>query len=68
VEIDSRDKYFKRNDDLLLQQQTYSGDGDNHRVTIFTAADLEKAIENFCENRILDQGGQGTVYREMIMD
>ena len=51
-----------------MQQQISSSDGIVQKMTIFTIADLEKATDNFHENRILGQGGQGTVYKGMLMD
>ncbi|XP_074321117.1 putative wall-associated receptor kinase-like 11 [Silene latifolia] len=59
---------FKRNGGLLLQQQMSSNEGTLERTKVFTVAELEKATDNFNENRILGQGGQGTVYKGMLMD
>ena len=35
---------------------------------LFNSKDLEKAIDNFNVNRILGHGGQGTVYKGMLID
>ncbi|XP_074311359.1 wall-associated receptor kinase-like 2 [Silene latifolia] len=35
---------------------------------LFTVTELEKATDNFNDNRILGQGGQGMVYKRMLMD
>jgi len=35
---------------------------------LFYSKDLEKAIDHFNVNRILGQGGQGTVYKGMLAD
>lgn len=35
---------------------------------LFTSKELEKATDHFNENRILGQGGQGTVYKGMLTD
>ncbi|KAH9603630.1 hypothetical protein KSS87_012445 [Heliosperma pusillum] len=59
---------FKRNGGLLLQQQMSSNEGTVERTKVFTVSELEKATDNFNENRILGQGGQGTVYKGMLMD
>ncbi|GAB4835532.1 hypothetical protein Ancab_039510 [Ancistrocladus abbreviatus] len=61
-------KFFKRNGGLLLQQQITSNEGVVDKTKIFTINDLEKATDNFNENRILGKGGQGTVYKGMLMD
>ncbi|KAL9248253.1 hypothetical protein vseg_021596 [Gypsophila vaccaria] len=66
--IKQKAKNFKRNGGLLLQQQMSSNEGIVDRNKIFTVTELEKATDNFNENRILGQGGQGTVYKGMLMD
>lgn len=38
------------------------------KLNFFTATKLEKATDGFNENRILGQGGQGTVYKGMLLD
>ncbi|KAK2995149.1 hypothetical protein RJ640_002402 [Escallonia rubra] len=62
-----KEKFFKRNGGLLLQQQT-SRDKGSIEETLFSAKELEKATDNFNENRILGRGGQGTVYKGMLTD
>ncbi|KAF8104201.1 hypothetical protein N665_0176s0016 [Sinapis alba] len=61
-------KFFKRNGGLLLQQQLDTNKGSIEKTRVFTSSELEKATENFSENRILGQGGQGTVYKGMLAD
>ncbi|CAH8385509.1 unnamed protein product [Eruca vesicaria subsp. sativa] len=60
--------FFKRNGGILLQQQLKTRDGNFEKTRIFTSRELEKATENFSDNRILGQGGQGTVYKGMLVD
>ncbi|XP_021866476.1 wall-associated receptor kinase-like 6 isoform X1 [Spinacia oleracea] len=69
-QIEQRSKFFKRNGGLLLQQQMISEGGviESTRVFTFTARELEKATDNFNNNRILGHGGQGTVYKGMLLD
>ncbi|KAD5960473.1 hypothetical protein E3N88_11945 [Mikania micrantha] len=64
-----KDMFFKRNGGLLLEQQISSGDDGNvDKTKLFTSKELEKATDHFNENRILGQGGQGTVYKGMLTD
>ena len=67
--IKRKEKFFKRNGGLLLQQQLSSSDVTIEKTTkLFNSKDLEKATDNFNVNRILGQGGQGTVYKGMLID
>ena len=67
--IKRKEKFFKRNGGLLLQQQLSSSEVTVEKTTkLFNSKDLEKAIDNFNVNRILGQGGQGTVYKDMLID
>lgn len=52
-------KFFKRNGDLLLQQELNTRQGNVEKTIIFSSTELEKATENFSENRVLGQGGDG---------
>ncbi|XP_059640622.1 wall-associated receptor kinase-like 2 [Cornus florida] len=62
-------KFFKRNGGLLLQQQLSSiNQGNVEKNKLFTSKELEKATDRFDDNRILGQGGQGTVYKGMLID
>ncbi|XP_050260506.1 wall-associated receptor kinase-like 1 isoform X2 [Quercus robur] len=67
--IKRKEKFFKRNGGLLLQQQLSSSEVTVEKTTkLFNSKDLEKATDNFNVNRILGQGGQGTVYKGMLTD
>nr|XP_034921297.1 wall-associated receptor kinase-like 22 [Populus alba] len=66
--IELKKKFFKQNGGLLLQQQLSSSDGSIQKTKIFTSKELEKATDRFNDNRILGQGGQGTVYKGMLAD
>ncbi|EOA33654.1 hypothetical protein CARUB_v10019823mg [Capsella rubella] len=66
--INQKKKFFKRNGGLLLQQQLTSTEGKVETTKVFSSRELEKATENFSSNRILGQGGQGTVYKGMLVD
>ena len=61
-------QFFKRNGGLLLEQQISSNKGTVEKTNIFTSEELEKATDNFNLNQILAQGGQGTVYKGMLID
>ncbi|KAJ9677121.1 hypothetical protein PVL29_022228 [Vitis rotundifolia] len=66
--LESKKRFFKRNGGLLLQQQISSDKVAFEKTKIFTSDELEKATDNFNKNRILGQGGQGTVYKGMLND
>ncbi|XP_039023474.1 wall-associated receptor kinase-like 22 [Hibiscus syriacus] len=67
-EIKLKKKFFKRNGGLLLQQQMFAKDGGLENTKIFTSKELDKATDNFNKNRVVGQGGQGTVYKGMLTD
>ncbi|KAF8007296.1 hypothetical protein BT93_K1329 [Corymbia citriodora subsp. variegata] len=67
-EIKLKEKYFKRNGGLLLESELSSPEGNVEKSKLFNSKDLEKATDNFNEDRILGQGGQGTVYKGMLTD
>uniref|UniRef100_A0A1J3HJJ8 Wall-associated receptor kinase-like 22 n=1 Tax=Noccaea caerulescens TaxID=107243 RepID=A0A1J3HJJ8_NOCCA len=62
-------RFFKRNGGLLLKKQLATEEGGNVETSkIFSSKELEKATDNFNKNRVLGQGGQGTVYKGMLVD
>jgi serine/threonine protein kinase len=66
--IKQKNMFFKRNGGLLLQQQLSSHETNVENTKLFNSKDLEKATDRFNVNRILGQGGQGTVYKGMLVD
>ncbi|KAL8546536.1 hypothetical protein ACS0TY_006318 [Phlomoides rotata] len=62
-----KQKLFKRNGGLLLQQQTNDG-ALGYKTKLYSAEELETATDHFNESRILGEGGQGTVYKGMLSD
>ncbi|KAL4598851.1 hypothetical protein ACB092_11G086900 [Castanea dentata] len=67
-EIKLKEKFFKRNGGLLLQQQLSSGENNVQKTKLFNSKELENATDGFNESRILGKGGQGTVYKGMLVD
>ncbi|KAL5854414.1 hypothetical protein ACOSQ4_004216 [Xanthoceras sorbifolium] len=67
-EIKRKEKFFKRNGGLLLQQQLNSFEAGADGSRLFNSRELDKATEHFNVSRILGQGGQGTVYKGMLTD
>ncbi|XP_009617916.1 wall-associated receptor kinase 2-like [Nicotiana tomentosiformis] len=69
----TKQRFFKRNGGLLLEQRiSLSGQSSNGNtlpgLKLFLKEELEKATDNFNERRILGRGGLGTVYKGMLAD
>ncbi|KAF8007157.1 hypothetical protein BT93_K1225 [Corymbia citriodora subsp. variegata] len=68
-EIKQKEKYFKTQWGILLQQHLSSSpEGNVARSKLFSFKDLEKPTDCFNKNRILGRGGQGVVYKGMLVD
>ncbi|KAH6769274.1 wall associated kinase 5 [Perilla frutescens var. frutescens] len=63
-----REKFFQQNGGFLLQQQLSSEKDPAESTKIFTAEELEKATNNYADDRILGRGGYGTVYKGILPD
>ncbi|GKC49939.1 wall-associated receptor kinase 2-like protein [Tanacetum coccineum] len=66
--IQLRHKLFQQNGGLLLQQRIMTNEGNVDSTKVFTAQELEKATNNYSEDRILGHGGYGTVYKGILSD
>ncbi|KAK2662152.1 hypothetical protein Ddye_000726 [Dipteronia dyeriana] len=66
--IKLKEKHFKQNGGLLLEQQLTTFDGSVDTCKLFNSKELDKATDHFNIDRILGQGGQGTVYKGMLAD
>jgi len=60
--------FFKQNSGLLLQQQLSSNHDTVKETKIFTLKELERAIGEFNEDKIVGQGGKCTLYEGMLED
>ncbi|PNY14222.1 wall-associated receptor kinase 2-like protein [Trifolium pratense] len=63
-----KEQFFQQNGGLLLQQQIVRHRGSTETTKVFTVEELNEATDNFNEDRILGQGGQGTVYKGVLQD
>ena len=65
-----KEKFFRQNGGILLQQQIAShiGSSSTETAKVFTVEELKKATNNFDEGRVLGQGGYGTVYKGVLQD
>ncbi|GAB2229132.1 hypothetical protein Droror1_Dr00023267 [Drosera rotundifolia] len=61
-------KYYKQNGGLLLDQRIAAKKDAVEGTIIFNSDELKKATDHFNADRILGQGGQGTVYKGMLTD
>ncbi|KAL5140795.1 Wall-associated receptor kinase-like 8 [Glycine soja] len=68
IEKKRKEKFFKQNGGLLLKQRLSSGEANVDKIKLFTLKDLDKATDHFNINRVLGKGGQGTVYKGMLVD
>ncbi|KAM5570035.1 hypothetical protein ABKV19_017180 [Rosa sericea] len=66
--LNRKKMFFKRNGGLLLEQQLSSGEVNVEKIKLFKSQELKKSTDNFNVDRILGQGGQGTVYKGMLED
>ncbi|KAG7982735.1 hypothetical protein I3843_04G067900 [Carya illinoinensis] len=67
--IKRKEKFFKQNGGLLLEQQLSTNNNVNIENTkLFNSKELEKATNHFSVDRIIGHGGQGTVYKGMLAD
>ncbi|KAM7478158.1 hypothetical protein LguiA_026371 [Lonicera macranthoides] len=53
---------------MAVKQLTSGEEGNIEKNKLFTSKELEKATDRYNENRILGQGGQGTVYKGILTD
>ena len=63
-----KEKYFKRNGGLMLQERLLSFEGNVQNCKLFNQKEIKKATENFSQSRVLGKGGQGTVYKGILTD
>ncbi|KAJ7965469.1 Wall-associated receptor kinase [Quillaja saponaria] len=61
--IKLKEKFFRQNGGILLQQQLSRQEGSAENARIFAADELKKATQNYDESLIIGTGGYGTVYR-----
>ncbi|XP_022768052.1 wall-associated receptor kinase 2-like [Durio zibethinus] len=66
--IKLKEKFFRQNGGLMLQQELSRRDSSTETAKIFSAEELEKATNNYDESRILGRGGYGTVYKGTLTD
>ncbi|KAG7980688.1 hypothetical protein I3843_05G195300 [Carya illinoinensis] len=70
MRIKRKEKFFKRNGGLLLQQQLFTNTNkvNVENTKLFNSKELEKATDDYSADRIIGHGGQGTVYKGMLAD
>ncbi|KAI4339703.1 hypothetical protein MLD38_024615 [Melastoma candidum] len=66
--LKQKEKYFRQNGGILLQQQLHERVGGssgsmNSSARIFSAEELKEATNDFNESRIIGRGGFGVVYK-----
>ncbi|VYS46764.1 unnamed protein product [Arabidopsis thaliana] len=63
-----RQQFFEQNGGGMLIQRLSVAGPSNVDVKIFTEEGMKEATDGYDENRILGQGGQGTVYKGILPD
>ena len=66
--INLREKFFKQNGGLILQQLLCGQENLTETARIFTTEELKKATNNYDETLIIGQGGFGTVFKGFLPD
>ncbi|KAI3467018.1 hypothetical protein Pfo_023681 [Paulownia fortunei] len=68
LRLTAKKTFFKRNGGLLLEEQLFSTDNGIKKTELCSSEELAQAIDHYNENRILGRGGQGIVYKGMLVD
>ncbi|KAF5795423.1 putative protein kinase RLK-Pelle-WAK family [Helianthus annuus] len=63
-----REKFFKQNGGIMLQQRISGNGGSRDQARVFTIEELKRATNNYDESRIIGKGGYGTVYKGVLSD
>ncbi|XP_061340123.1 wall-associated receptor kinase 5-like [Gastrolobium bilobum] len=63
-----KEKFFKQNGGIILQQRLSAGENTSQSTTVFSAEELKKATNNYDESIIIGRGGYGTVYKGVLSD
>ncbi|XP_019184480.1 PREDICTED: putative wall-associated receptor kinase-like 16 [Ipomoea nil] len=66
--VQMKEKFFRENGGLILQQRIAQGSASSGTTRIFTAKELEKATNNYDQTKIIGQGGFGIVYKGHLFD
>lgn len=66
--IKLKEKFFRQNGGLMLQQRLSKKEGSAETIKIFSAEELEKATDKYAESKTIGQGGYGTVYKGTLND
>nr|GMD53075.1 putative wall-associated receptor kinase-like 16 [Ipomoea batatas] len=66
--VQMKEKFFRENGGLILQQRISQGSASSGTTRIFTAKELEKATNNYDQTKIIGQGGFGIVYKGHLLD
>ncbi|XP_060672148.1 wall-associated receptor kinase-like 3 isoform X2 [Ziziphus jujuba] len=61
-------KSIKKRKAIKRRKQLFKQNGGLLRTRLFNSKELQKATDNFNLDRVLGQGGQGTVYKGMLAD
>ncbi|XP_021283924.1 putative wall-associated receptor kinase-like 16 isoform X2 [Herrania umbratica] len=64
--IKLKEKFFKQNGGLMLQQQLAGREASSETAKIFTAEELKRATSNYDESMIVGRGGYGIVYKGIL--